>query len=105
MTDSEKIEALQKEISVLTKTCKDMFKVIKTIGKTLHILPVTEKEEKEIQIIQRKNLNQAAKVNDDLNKMENKTPQDNSLGNLFSSIDEIYGDVLAEDVLGDGIYE
>ena len=61
--------------------------------------------EKEIQIIQRKNLNQAAKVNDDLNKMENKTPQDNSLGNLFSSIDEIYGDVLAEDVLGDGIYE
>ena len=34
MTDSEKIEALQKEISVLTKTCKDMFKVIKTIGKT-----------------------------------------------------------------------
>lgn len=100
MTDSEKIEALEKKVDAQTKLIKDTFKIIKSIGKALHLLPTTEKEEREIQIMQRKNINLAAKVNDDLNQMENKVSDENSLGNLFSTVDEIYGDVLAEDILG-----
>lgn len=100
MTDSERIEQLESKVDALTKLNKDMFKLLKNIGKALHLLPVTEKEEKALQIMQRKNINQAAKVNEDLNAMENKSEDTNALGNLFSSIGTIYGDVLAEDVLG-----
>ena len=54
-----------------------MTKLVK-IEKVLHLVPVTEKEEKAIQILQRKNMTVAVKVNDELNVMENKTDEGNS---------------------------
>lgn len=70
------------------------------IAKTLHLLPVTEKEERDIQLTQRKNLTQAAKVNDDLNKMENKPSESQQGLELYTTPQEVYGDVLGDDFLG-----
>lgn len=71
------------------------------IAKALHLIPVTEKEERDIQIQQRKNLSQAAKVNDDLNAMENKdVDSPPTLDTLFTSKEEIYNDILGDDFLG-----
>lgn len=71
------------------------------IAKALHLLPVTEKEERAIQIQQRKNLEQAAKVNQDLNDMENKTDDEViTLDDLFKDTVSIYEDVLGDDFLG-----
>ena len=89
---------------LLTKIDKKLDKILNLqtkIAKALHLLPVTEKEERAIQIQQRKNLEQAAKVNDDLNAMENKeddTPVD--LDNIFQDSMSIYGDILGDDFLG-----
>lgn len=89
---------------ILAKIDKKLDKILNMqtkIAKALHLLPVTEKEERAIQIQQRKNLEQAAKVNDDLNAMENKEddmPVD--LDNLFQDSIAIYGDILGDDFLG-----
>ena len=89
---------------LLTKIDKKLDKILNLqtkIAKALHLLPVTEKEERAIQIQQRKNLEQAAKVNQDLNDMENI--EDNSpptLSELFTTKQEIFDDILGDDFLG-----
>ena len=89
---------------LLTKIDKKLDKILNMqtkIAKALHLIPVTEKEERDIQIQQRKNLSQAAKVNDDLNAMENKNiDSPPTLDTLFTSKEEIYNDILGDDFLG-----
>lgn len=89
---------------LLTKIDKKLDKILNMqtkIAKALHLIPVTEKEERAIQIQQRKNLEQAAKVNDDLNAMENKDiDSPPTLDTLFTSKEEIYNDILGDDFLG-----
>lgn len=89
---------------LLTKIDKKLDKILNMqtkIAKALHLIPVTEKEERAIQIQQRKNLEQAAKVNDDLNAMENKNiDSPPTLDTLFTSKEEIYNDILGDDFLG-----
>lgn len=89
---------------LLTKIDKKLDKILNMqtkIAKALHLIPVTEKEERDIQIQQRKNLSQAAKVNDDLNAMENKDiDSPPTLDTLFTSKEEIYNDILGDDFLG-----
>ena len=95
MTDKEEKELL--------KLVRAEHRLLTTIAKALHLVPVTEKEEEELQIMRRKNEQQASKINSALNDREN-IPDEytaNALGNLFSKTEEIYGDVLAEDYLGD----
>ena len=89
---------------LLTKIDKKLDKILNMqtkIAKALHLLPVTEKEERLIQIQQRKNLELSAKVNEDLNAMENR--QDDSpptIEDLFNSREEIFNDILGDDYLG-----
>ena len=78
------------------------------IAKTLHLIPVTEKEEREIQLLQRKNLGIAAKVTNELDAMENKeTEEDMSLHSYVSNIlnsasdADVLGDIIGDDYLGD----
>ena len=89
---------------LLTKIDKKLDKILNLqtkIAKALHLIPVTEKEERDIQIQQRKNLSQAAKVNDDLNAMENKNiDSPPTLDDLFNSKETIFDDVLGDDFLG-----
>jgi hypothetical protein len=67
------------------------------VAKVLHLLPVTEKEERDLQLLQRKNLHIAAKVNDELNAMENKPSEDVEVGEMFHITGNIFSDVLADD--------
>jgi hypothetical protein len=86
----------------LHKKVDKLNNIVTKIAKTLHLIPVTEKEERDIQILQRTNLKIAAKVNDDLNAMENRP--DNSVQSIFSqpeySENDLFSAVLADDFLG-----
>lgn len=89
---SEKIDKLSRKIDKLvTLNTK--------IAKSLHLLPVTEREERELQLLQRTNMQLAAKVNDDLNSLIPVSEEISqlSVGNL--DISEIYADVLGEEYL------
>lgn len=86
----------------LHKKVDKLNNLVTKIAKTLHLIPVTEKEERDIQILQRTNLQTAAKVNDDLNALEDRP--DSSTRSIFSqpeySAAELFNDVLADDFLG-----
>lgn len=105
LMDNEEI--LQK-LSNIDKKLDKVLNLTTKIAKTLHLLPVTEKEERDIQILQRKNLATAAKITNELDAMENKT--DNSevvSGNVFdflstASDNDILGDIIGDDYLGSG---
>ena len=92
---------------LLSKIDKKLDKILNMqtkIAKSLHLLPVTEKEEREIQIQQRANLNQAAKINAELDNMENKGQEDDSkaLGvDIFAetTANEVYSDIIGSDIL------
>ncbi len=92
----------EKEEKELLKLVRANNRLLTTIAKALHLVPVTEKEEQELQIARRRNEEQAAKVNSQLNAMEGKPDEyeENTLGNLFSDVKDIYGDVLADEFLG-----
>ena len=95
----EDYEILQ-YLSKIDKKQDKILNLLTKVAKTLHLLPVTEKEERDIQLLQRKNLAQAAKVNDDLNKMENKPSESQQNLKLYTTPQEVYGDVLGDDFLG-----
>ena len=86
-------------IAQLTKKVDKVLALNTKIAKALHLLPVTEKEERALQILQRNNMQLAAKVNDDLSAME--PPQEDfsqlSIGNL--DVAGVYSDVLGADYL------
>jgi hypothetical protein len=95
MTDEQLTQIVKKLDRILSQQTKIM--------KALHLLPVTEKEERAIQLQQRSNLANAAKVSEDLSKMANEpNPDDDalSLGTLYTQPKDVYGDVLADDFLG-----
>lgn len=95
------IQELIDLIGKLDKKIDKLSNTVNKIAKTLHLIPVTEKEEREIQLTQRKNLQIAAKVNDDLNAMLPDKPEDT--GSIFSIYDQaqnVFGDVVADDFLG-----
>lgn len=87
-------------LSKIDRKQDKILNLLTKVAKTLHLLPVTEKEERDIQLLQRKNLAQAAKVNDDLNKMENKPSESQQNLELYTTPQEVYGDVLGDDFLG-----
>lgn len=93
-------------MSVLTKIDKKQDKILSLltkIAKALHLVPVTEAEERRIQVQQRSNLALSAKINSELNAMENKPDKSEdvplNLENLIGK-DDVYSDVLADDYLG-----
>ena len=91
---------------LLSKIDKKLDKVLKlttTIAKTLHIVPVSEKEEREIQLLQRKNAATMQKIQEEIANLEEKpsTP-DNTLnfGSLFNASEaDIYSDIIGEDYI------
>lgn len=97
MEDLEIIQELSTKLDNLTKQVAKLLNINTKIAKVLHLLPVTEKEEKALQILQRKNLQIAAKVNDELNDMENKTVDEYTEDFKFEG--SIFGDVLGDDFL------
>lgn len=90
-------------IDKLSKKVDKMVTLNTKIAKSLHLLPVSEREERELQILQRKNLQLAAKVNEDLAAME---PAAESLAQLSIGtlqIEGVFSDVLGGDYLTEGV--
>lgn len=102
MTNEEFEQLLLKLDKKLDKTLNLLTK----IAKTLHLLPVTEAEERKIQITQRSNLATAAKINDELNDMQNKTDAESEQLTLSAILeraaqdDNIYEGIIDHDFLG-----
>lgn len=96
------MEELKKLLIDLNKKADKILNLNTKIAKTLHLVPVTEKEEKAIQIMREKNAKQAYAVTEELSDMKNEQQQD-SFAHLIDSFtkltnQELYSDVLADDV-------
>jgi precorrin-2 methylase len=76
---------------------------VTTIAKTLHIVPGSEKEERDIQRLQRKNAAVMQKIQEELAKLEEVPEQvSNSLSliDLFDANTEaIYEDIIGDDFI------
>lgn len=100
MDFNDKIDEINDKIDKLTKSVAKLLTINTKIAKTLHLLPVTEKEERDMQILQRKNLAMAAKINDELNAMQGEDDLDEVAEAFSISSDNVFNDVLADDFLG-----
>lgn len=98
----EVLEQIDSRLSKIERKIDKNTNLLTKIAKVLHLIPVTEKEEREFQITQRTNLQIAAKVNDDLDQMSDSKPEDKfSPFSQYNFTDQdIFGDVLADDYLG-----
>ena len=99
LENTAKLDSFCENVANLTKKVDKMVTLNTKIAKSLHLLPVTEKEERELQILQRKNLQLAAKVNEELAAMEppSETMSQLSVGNL--NIPGVFSDTLGDDFL------
>jgi hypothetical protein len=88
-----------------TEIVEKMFKCMKALEKkldlalkALNLVKVSPEEAKKIQLQQRENMATQAKVNAELDDMENKDKDKPEL--VFNTPQDIYGDVLGDDILG-----
>lgn len=99
-------EEFEQLLSKIDKKLDKTLNLLTKIAKTLHLLPVTEAEERKIQITQRSNLATAAKINDELNVMQNKSndgAEQFTLGAILERAaqeDNIYEGIIDQDFLG-----
>ena len=95
-------DKFEQELSKIHKKLDKILNLQTKIAKTLHLIPVTEKEEKAIQILQRKNMDLANKVYEALDDMQNieKEKPINNFTDLFTDAKDVYSDVIGDDFLG-----
>lgn len=99
-------EEFEQLLSKIDKKLDKTLNLLTKVAKTLHLLPVTEAEERKIQITQRSNLATAAKINDELNVMQNKSSdgaEQFTLGAILERAaqeDNIYEGIIDQDFLG-----
>lgn len=86
-------------LAELVKKVDKLLAINTKIAKCLHLLPVTECEEREIQLTQRKNLALAAKVNEDLNGMEEPKEEYGQLSFGALAVNNVFTDVLGDEFL------
>ena len=90
-------------LKLLNKKVDKLTNIVTKMGKALHLITVTEKEEREIQLLQRNNMSQTAKVAEELAAMlpkeESQTPEMLSIFDNFEHA-ELFGDVLGDDFIG-----
>ncbi len=80
------------------KCMKALEKKLDLALKALNLVKVSPEEAKKIQLQQRENMATQAKVNAELDDMENKDKDKPEL--VFNTPQDIYGDVLGDDILG-----
>ena len=99
MEQNELLCEINEKLDKLSRKMDKLVTLNTKIAKSLHLLPVTEREERELQLLQRTNMQLAAKVNDDLNSLSPKSEEVSqlSVGNL--DISSIFADVLGEEYL------
>lgn len=96
---SELLTDFVEKLDTLTKKVDKMVTLNTKIAKSLHLIPVTEKEERELQLLQRKNLQLAAKVNEELAAISppSEVLSQLSMGNL--NIQGVFSDTLGSDYI------
>lgn len=90
-------------LKLLHKKVDKLTNIVTKMGKALHLITVTEKEEREIQLLQRKNMQQTAKISKELAAMSPQEPSElPEMVSIFDSYEhsELYEDVLGDDFLG-----
>jgi hypothetical protein len=97
-------EEILQYLSKLDKKLDKILNMQTKIAKVLHLLPVTEKEERALQIQQRTNLNVAQKVSDELDAMSNISTDNEMFGlniDLYKDLStpQVYEDVIGSDIL------
>lgn len=102
LTDQEKSEILSL-LDKLNRKVDKLTNIVTKMGKAMHLIPVTEKEEREIQLLQRSNMAQTAKIANELAEMapkdDNPTPEMLTIFDNYSR-EELFGDVLGDEYLG-----
>lgn len=90
-------------ITKLDKKVDKLTNIVTKMGKALHLIAVSEKEERELQLLQRSNLAVSAKVSEEIAAMapknETQTPEMLTIFDNFEHA-ELFGDVLGDDFLG-----
>jgi hypothetical protein len=102
MDNSELVQMLKEVNENLTKLNRKIDKLTNVntkIAKCLHLIPVTEKEERELQLLQRKNLKTAADVSAQLDAMENKNDGVPPMSFVGLEIPDLFSDVLGDEYL------
>lgn len=89
---------MEEKLNEILKILKEQNEKLDLVLKVLHLIPISEEEEKQIQIRQRQTLRQSEKVLEDLDKMEN-IKQDVK-EEPFATKEEIFSDILGDDFRG-----
>ena len=88
----------------LTKIDKKLDKTLNLmtkIAKTLHLLPVTEREERALRLLQRDNMAVAAKIDEELDGMSPKRPDSSSQLSIMDDVGSLSEAQVYEGVIGD----
>lgn len=96
-------EELGQLMSKIDKKLDKVLKMTTTIAKALHLVTVSEKEEREIQLLQRKNAAVMQKIQEEMANLEEK-PKDSNDILSFSALTtaneaEIYADIIGNDII------
>lgn len=96
-------EEILQYLSKIDKKLDKTLKLVTTIAKTLHIVPVSEKEEREIQLLQRKNAAVMQKIQEELADLEHqseKVSNSLSMDDLYeASMADVFGDIIGDDYI------
>lgn len=95
----ENLTEIVESITLLSKKVDKLLNLNTKIAKSLHLIPVTEKEEREIQLLQRTNLQIAAKVNEELSAMQPVEPDFTQLTIGALEVPNVFSDVLGDDYI------
>lgn len=95
----ENLTEIVESIARLSKKVDKLLTLNTKIAKSLHLIPVTEKEEREIQLLQRTNLQLAAKVNEELAAMQPVEPDFTQLTLGALEVSNVFSDVLGDDYM------
>ena len=93
-------EEILQYLSKIDKKQDKILKLVTMIAKTLHIVPVSEKEEREIQVLQRKNAAIMQKIQEELANLEDNSEKVSNSLSIMDLFDASEADVY-EDIIGD----
>lgn len=100
MPDTENNEILDK-LNKIEKKLDKILSLNTKIAKVLHLIPITEKEEKAFQIQRANNLNISKKVYDELEQFKKPVEPTENVDPFYFSNKDLFSDVVGNDFLGD----
>lgn len=100
MPDAENDEILE-ELNKIERKLDKILSLNTKIAKVLHLIPITEKEEKAFQIQRANNLNISKKVYDELEQFKKPVESIDNTDPFYFSNKDLFSDIVGNDFLGD----